>query len=258
MLDQVVMNLCVNARDAMPSGGQLTLEARLVKFDPDSAKLDAEARPGWFACLRVSDTGTGMSPEVLAHVFEPFYTTKEAGKGTGLGLATVHGIVHQHNGWINVESAVGQGTTFRIYLPLSTRAAPAERVAAPGAIPRGAETILLVEDEESVRRVTSKMLERLGYRVLVAGGGQEALQLWKRHMAEIDLLFSDMVMPNGISGLDLAQKLQQAKPALKVIIVSGYSRDIVSNDALRASGIVFLGKPFESTTLATALRECLA
>ena len=199
-----------------------------------------------------------MSPEVLAHVFEPFYTTKEAGKGTGLGLATVHGIVHQHNGWINVESAVGQGTTFRICLPLSTRAAPAERVAAPGVIPRGAETILLVEDEESVRRVTSKMLERLGYRVLVAGSGQEALQLWERHMAEIDLLFSDIVMPNGISGLDLAQKLQQAKPALKVIIVSGYSRDIVSKDALRASGIIFLGKPFESNTLATALRECLA
>ncbi len=257
MLDQVVMNLCVNARDAMPEGGRLTLEARLVELSAESASPIAEARPGRFACLRVTDTGCGMPPDVLAHVFEPFFTTKETGKGTGLGLATVHGIVHQHQGWVGVESAAGQGTTFRVYLPLSTRAATTEPAPAAAEIERGAGTILLVEDEEAVRRLTSGLLRRLGYRVLAAGNGAEALQLWSEHLGVIDLLLTDMVMPNGMSGIQLTAELRKARPTLKVVVMTGYSAEIVSTDALRPAGVAFLSKPFDLNTLASTLRASL-
>jgi PAS domain S-box-containing protein len=262
MLDQAVMNLCINARDAMPNGGTLTLATGLVKFDAESARAMGEARPGSFVCLRVSDTGCGMTAEVLRHMFEPFYTTKEVGKGTGLGLASVHGIVHQHQGWVNVESTVGQGTTFRIYLPFS-KPAP---LPAPVPVPEvhnalskkgGSETILLVEDETVVRKVSTMMLQKLGYRVLVAVDGQEALRLWQEQAGAVDLLLTDMVMPGGMTGMELGEILRRTKPALKIVLMSGYSEEIIKSEAWSSAGATFLAKPFESKTLAAAIRQSL-
>ena len=196
MIDQVVMNLCVNARDAMPAGGTLKLETSRVDLGPELPLSAAPgARPGRFACLRVSDTGCGMPPDVLRHLFEPFFTTKEVGKGTGLGLATVHGIVHQHQGWIEVDSEVGRGTSFRVLLPLAADVAAGPPANPVPAIPGGHETVLLVEDEPAVRLATSTMLRRLGYLVVEAGSGPEALGVWHGLAASPDILVTDMVMP---------------------------------------------------------------
>jgi PAS domain S-box-containing protein len=258
MLDQAVINLCINARDAMSAGGTLTLATERVHFDAAAAEKIAEARPGAFACLQIGDTGCGMTADVMKHLFEPFFTTKEVGKGTGLGLASVHGIVHQHQGWVNVESVVGEGTTFRVYLPCSTKRTEAEAGAPDQAIRKGgSETILLVEDEEVVRKVSTKMLQKLGYRVLPAVDGHEALRLWHDHGGAIDLLFTDMVMPGGISGMELGEKLQQMKPGLKIVLMSGYSAEIMKSEARSTLGVAFLPKPFESKTLATIIRQCL-
>lgn len=258
MLDQAVMNLCINSRDAMPVGGTLTLATGLVAFDAESARAVAEARPGTFACLQVSDTGCGMSAEVLQHVFEPFFTTKEIGKGTGLGLASVHGIVHQHQGWVNVESAVGRGTTFRLYLPCATKSASADGDA-PAAEPKrgGNETILLVEDEEVVRKVSAMMLRKLGYQVLAAANAREALQLWDQHAAAIDLLFTDIVMPGGMTGMELGEKLQRMKPTLQIALMSGYSAEIMKVESQATGAVSFLPKPFEYNSLAATIRKCL-
>ncbi|MBC7367609.1 MAG: PAS domain S-box protein [Undibacterium sp.] len=255
MLDQVVMNLCVNARDAMPEGGTLVIETDLAQLGAPLAR--AEARPGRFARLRVSDTGSGMTPEVLAHLFEPFFTTKEVGKGTGLGLATVHGIIHQHEGWLEVESAPGRGSTFTVYLPLAPAVEKAP-VAEPRAELRGGtETILLVEDEEAVRLVASSLLRRLGYRVLEASHGPEALGIWETRGAEIDLLITDMVMPQGLTGMALAQKLQREKPTLGVILMSGYNEEILRGHGGRTTGLTLVAKPFEFPAFAAVVREKL-
>jgi PAS domain S-box-containing protein len=258
MLDQAVMNLCINARDAMPDGGALTLATELVVFDADTAGTVAEARPGGFVCLRFSDTGCGMSAQVMQHVFEPFFTTKEVGKGSGLGLASVHGIVHQHQGWVNVESTEGQGTTFRLYFPCSNKVARTEP-GAPVAEPMkgGHETILVVEDEEVVRRLATVMLRRLGYRVLTAADGPEAVRLWEKHGDEVDLLFTDVVMPGAMLGMQLAERLRRSKPALKVVLMSGYSAEILKGEVRPVAGTVFLPKPFESHVLASIIRSCL-
>ena len=261
MIDQVVMNLCVNARDAMPQGGTLTIETAGVEFGATGVALAAhlQARPGRFACLRVKDSGCGMPPEVLAHLFEPFFTTKEIGKGTGLGLATVHGITHRHQGWLEVTSVVGQGSEFLVYLPVAEAAAGAPAAApAPAVLPDGTETLLLVEDEAAVRLTTAQLLRRNGYRVLEAANGPDALAVWRQHRGEIDLLVTDMVMPEGINGLALGETLRRERPKLGVVIMSGYSEEILKAESLQALGVALIAKPFEIGTLLSAVRRSLA
>jgi PAS domain S-box-containing protein len=258
MMDQVVMNLVVNARDAMLNGGRLVLETTGVEFDEYAAGQPAQAQPGKFVCLRVSDTGCGIRPEVLPRIFEPFYTTKGPGQGTGLGLATVYGIVQRHNGWVNVDSEVGQGTTFRIYLPRLagvTEKEIAEKMLA--AYPTGNETILLVEDEEPLRVMLRKSLARQGYRILEAPNGVKALELWQAHHAEIRLLITDMMMPDGMSGKALAERLLREQPGLKLIYMSGYSSELDGMGAQLREGDNYLPKPFAMHKLAQTVRHKL-
>ena len=258
MMDQILMNLTVNARDAMPKGGSLTIETSGIVIDEDSAAQQAHARPGSFACLSVTDTGCGIPPEILSRIFEPFFTTKEIGKGTGLGLATVFGIVQQHQGWITVYSEPGRGATFRIYLPRLT--APLDKTIIWPALSDtrgGSETILLVEDDSSLRTAVQKILVRLGYRVLEASTGAEALEIWNQHRATIRLLLTDLVMPGGVTGIELAAQLLQQEPKLKVIYASGYSAKAAGRDFPLEEGVNFLPKPFEAHNLAQTVRKCL-
>ena len=258
MMDQVLMNLAVNARDAMPKGGQLIIEISPVDFDESIHAQSIHARPGSFVCLSVSDTGCGMPPEILSHIFEPFFTTKDIGKGTGLGLATVFGIVQQHKGWINVYSEAGHGTTFRIYLPrLAGMTWQKTEPTTSPSVPGGNETILLVEDEAPLRILMRRTLGQLGYRVLEAVNGVEASELWKQNQGEVDLLLTDVVMPGGISGKDLAGRLLQENPRLKVIYASGYSADVAGKDSFLVEGVNFLTKPFEARKLAQIVRQKL-
>jgi CheY-like chemotaxis protein len=206
----------------------------------------------------VQDSGSGIPPEVLPRIFEPFFTTKDVGKGTGLGLATVHGIVQQHQGWTEVASTVGVGTTFRLYFPASPHARPqVEAPAAEKPVQGGHETILLVEDEPPVQRLACEVLERQGYRVLRASSGVAALEVWKAHGAAIDLLLTDVVMPGGLSGRRLADQLRAERPSLRVVFTSGYSPDVAGRDLERRNGVRFLAKPYPPLTLARLVRECL-
>lgn len=258
MMDQVLMNLTVNARDAMPNGGHLIIETSGVDIDEFAAAQSAQMRAGSFVRLSVSDSGCGIAPEILPRIFEPFFTTKDVGKGTGLGLATVFGIVHQHQGWINVYSEVGHGTTFRIYLPRLAKNGKAKVSDSPlASLPGGTETILLVEDDTSLRESVHKMLSRLGYRVLTASSGLKALDVWQQHHQEINLLLTDMVMPDGVNGKDLAQKISQENPKLKIIFMSGYSADVAGKDFPLKEGENFLTKPFRVINLAQTLRKVL-
>ncbi len=258
MLEQVIMNLVVNARDAMPNGGQITIATDLVHISEEQARHNPQARAGSFVCVAVSDNGCGIKENNLRHIFEPFFTTKEAGKGTGLGLATVHGIASQHQGWVEVESKVGAGSTFRVLLPAVET--PAQSNATPQVtkrLPTGQETILLVEDDAAVRLTVAIFLKRLGYRILEASHATEAIAVWNKNEKEISLLLSDMVMPNGMTGFQLAQHLRTLRPALKVIITSGYSADLIDKNDLAAAGIVFLAKPCEPARLASSVRQVL-
>jgi PAS domain S-box-containing protein len=258
MLDQVLMNLCVNARDAMPNGGQLVIETAGVEFDELAAAQTAQARPGSFVRLSVSDNGSGIPPEILPQIFEPFFTTKDIGKGTGLGLATVFGIVQQHQGWINVYSEVGHGTTFRIYLPrLTGNVVLKSSQPTLAAMRGGGETILLAEDDLSLRVAVRKALAQLGYRILEAPTGVKALEVWKENRDEIRLLLTDLVMPDGMTGIDLAQRLLQEDPKLKVVYMSGYSDGVVSKDFPLEEDVNFLSKPFPAHQLAKTVRDRL-
>ena len=258
MIDQVLLNLAVNSRDAMPKGGRLVIETSAVDFDEAASAQSVQARPGAFACLSVSDNGCGIPPENLARIFEPFFTTKEVGKGTGLGLATLFGIVQQHQGWVNVYSEVGQGTTFRIYLPRLACSSPQKRDQPAAATLRGGhETILIVEDDNFLRPVVTKTLEQFGYRVLTASNGGEALEIWQRHRNEIRLLLTDLVMPGGMNGKELGERLLAKNPKLKVIYASGYSAEIVSQDFSLQEGVNFLTKPFQAQKLAKTIRNRL-
>jgi PAS domain S-box-containing protein len=258
MVDQVLINLAVNARDAMPKGGRLFVETSAVEFDESDVSSVNQVRPGSFACLSVSDTGCGIPPEILPRIFEPFFTTKDIGKGTGLGLATVFGIVEQHKGWIQVYSEVGHGTTFRVYFPLLIGTSPQKPDQSTLTSMRGGnETILLVEDEASLRAPISMALSRLGYRVLEASNGVEALEVWKQHRDEIRLVLTDLVMPGGMSGRDLASRLLKENPKLKVIYASGYSAEVAGEDFLLEEGVNFLAKPFPTFQLAQTVRNCL-
>ena len=258
MLDQILMNLTVNARDAMPAGGRLVVKTFAAHLDEVQAAQIPRGRPGSFVGLSVSDNGSGIPPENLPRIFEPFFTTKPVGQGTGLGLATVFGIVQQHQGWINVYSESGQGTTFEIYFPRQPGAAarPAEQ-ALPDPLQHGHETLLLVEDEPSLRALVRTVLSRLGYHVLTAASGVEAREVWNRHRGQIHLLITDMVMPEGVSGPDLARTLRQKYPGLKVIFTSGYSVDLTREELQLEEGVNFLGKPFKPGHLAQTIRKCL-
>jgi CheY-like chemotaxis protein len=258
MIEQVLMNLCVNARDAMPAGGKIFLETTRAEFDAATVTANPKIRPGAFVCLSVTDTGGGIPQEILPRIFEPFFTTKDVGKGTGLGLATVFGIVQQHQGWINVYSEVGQGTTFRIYLSrLAQPANPMDTRTAPVAILGGSETILLVEDESALRKMASHALIRLGYRVLEADDGAAALAVWKKHHTKINLLVTDMVMPGGLNGIELAAQLLAQAPALKVIYTSGYSTHLATEDLRLEEGVNFLSKPYALNRLTHIIRNSL-
>lgn len=259
MLEQVILNLAINARDAMPAGGRLAISTRNQTVGPDHARRNPEAREGAFVVLTVADTGTGIKPADLARIFEPFFTTKEVGKGTGLGLATVYGIVKQHKGWVEISSQPGQGATFNVFLPASEsrEEAPVAEPPSPAAPAAGHETILVVEDEDLVRHLILSCLRRCGYTVLEAASGPEALALAANYSGSIDLLLTDMVMPGGMSGGELAAQLRRQHPTLKVILSSGYNRDMLNSDQPAAANEFFLSKPYTPAVLTSLVRDCL-
>jgi two-component system cell cycle sensor histidine kinase/response regulator CckA len=260
MLEQLVMNLAINARDAMPDGGGLTITTGRVKIGAGIGSSNPLSYPGEFATLEVRDTGSGMTPEVLAHIFEPFFTTKGPVKGTGLGLATVYGIVHQHKGWIDVDSEVGKGSSFLVFLPAAPAAgavdAPDEE-SAPGHVPTGTETILLVEDETAVRQLARLVLQRIGYRVFEAGSSPAAMAMWRQHGADIAILVTDVILPEGPSGIQLAQELCAERPGLKVVYTSGFVGAAAQQGPALQSGVNFLPKPYLPNALAHIVRRCL-
>jgi two-component system cell cycle sensor histidine kinase/response regulator CckA len=257
-IEQVIINLIVNARDAMPQGGKLIIETTSVELDEAYTCYHAEVKPGPYVLLAISDTGQGMDAETQARIFDPFFTTKERGKGTGLGLATVHGIVNQSGGHIWVYSELGQGATFKIYLPQVE--APV-RLAMPRQIsvkPRsGSETILLVEDGDAVREMVLQALRRDGYRVMEANSGVQACQVAAAHQGHIDLLLTDVVMPGGMSGPQLAANLAALRPNMKVIYMSGYTDNAIIQHGVLEAGIIFLEKPFSLETLTRKIRQAL-
>jgi CheY-like chemotaxis protein len=254
-LEQVVMNLAVNARDAMPHGGKLTIETANTMLDDTYMGTHSGVRPGPYAMLAVSDNGTGMDPETRAHLFEPFYTTKEKGKGTGLGLSTVYGIVKQHGGDIWVYSERGRGTTFKIYLPMVGERVEGPEKAAPPPARHGTEQILLVEDEDGVRRLVREILEQRGYKVIEASSGEQALEVLERDHQNLGLLLTDVVMPK-MSGRDLAEAAALLSPDLRVLFLSGYTDQVVVDHGV-VVGADFLQKPFTPETLAHKVREVL-
>ncbi|MFZ0828180.1 MAG: ATP-binding protein [Verrucomicrobiia bacterium] len=259
--EQVVINLAVNARDAMPRGGPLTITAERVVIDAKHQKREPDALTGTFVQLSVADEGSGMSEAVRRKIFEPFFTTKEVGKGTGMGLATVYGIVKQHQGWIEVDSKPGAGSLFKVFLPLADQEAQNE--SEPGtSLLRAADvqsrTIFIVEDETSLREMASKILKQLGHRVVAAKDGPEALSLWPQHRGEIDLLFTDMVMPGGMTGRELADHFLLEKPRMPVIYTTGYSVDLSDSDLNLIEGVNYLSKPYDATMLVRAVKKVFA
>jgi PAS domain S-box-containing protein len=258
MIEQIVMNLAVNARDAMTKGGKLLIETSAVEINEAHVQLHPEAHVGRLVCLTVTDNGCGMENSVLQRIFEPFFTTKEMGKGTGLGLATVYGIVKQHRGWIEVQSKVGAGTFFKVFLPIASEtgqlsaASPSESEAVRG----GRETILIVEDENDLLVLTQEVLQQYQYRVLTASSGVEALQVWDEHNGQIDLLLTDIIMPGGITGDELAAELKRRKPGLKTIYASGYTSAFVGRN-FGQNEITFLAKPYQPHQVAQLIRDTL-
>ena len=256
-LEQVLLNLVVNARDAMPTGGRLTIETSNIELDRSYAASHASVEPGEYVMLSVTDTGCGMSEETQSRIFEPFFTTKDPGKGTGLGLATVYGVVKQSGGYIYVYSEVDRGTTFKIYLPrvIAELDKPTGEVFASGS-GRGSETILFVEDEQSVRDLVHQYLTATGYFVLEAPDGARALKIAEGHPDPIHILITDVVMPH-LSGPDLATQLETSRPGLKVLFISGYTDDTVFRHGVLEGGVAFLQKPFNLKALASKIREVL-
>ncbi|HEY4416701.1 MAG TPA: PAS domain S-box protein [Verrucomicrobiae bacterium] len=258
MLEQIVLNLSVNSRDAMPRGGTLSIRVNLVDVDVEHAWQFADARPGRFVCLTHSDTGMGIPPDNLKRIFEPFFTTKALGKGTGLGLATVYGVVKQHKGWIEVESELNKGTVFRIFLPSSNATmTSSDPVGAPARVPVNHETILVVEDERDLREIITRTLNRHGYRVFQAVDGQNALQIWAEYRDKIDLLFTDVIMPGGLNGRELAEQLLVDKPELKVIYSTGYNADALGKDFRLDPDLNYLQKPYLPNDLTRIIRRRL-
>jgi PAS domain S-box-containing protein len=255
-MEQVLMNLVVNSRDAMPDGGKLTIETKNVHLDSTYAQTHLSVQPGQFVMLAVSDTGIGMEAEMQEHIFEPFFTTKEKGKGTGLGLSTIYGIVKQSGGNIWVYSEVGHGTTFKIYLPLIDEAPSTEPPVAAQQIAKGSETILMVEDEGALRELIREILEHDGYKVVVARDGRDALSISAQFEGAIDLLITDVVMPE-VSGRELAERLTENYAKVKVLFMSGYTDDAVVRHGVLEEGAYFLQKPFTPDALLRKVREIL-
>lgn len=256
-VEQVIMNLAVNARDAMPRGGTLTLATATARMEDAPGFLPSEDRPGPCALLSISDTGCGMDPATLARVFEPFFTTKEVGKGTGLGLSTAHEIIKKSSGLIDVESKVGDGTTFRVRLP-GVEAPPStvDKESLDSSLLQGRETILVVEDEEVIREILRRMLTQFGYSVLVAGRVEEALRLYRERGDSIDLVVTDVIMPD-MNGLEFAQEVERLRPGAKVLFLSGYTDAIIAKTGVLEQGVHFLGKPFTAEELIGKVREVL-
>jgi CheY-like chemotaxis protein len=258
MIEQIIMNLAINARDAMANGGQLSVSLDSLTIDPARAAGHPHVSSGPFVCIAVGDTGCGISSENISRIFEPFFTTKDIGKGTGLGLAIVFGIVEQHHGWIEVESELDHGATFRIFLPALEREISSRAIAPAKPKPVGGqETVLLVEDETALRTVAAAVLEQYGYKVLAAPLPSAALEIWEQRRGTIDLVLVDLMMPGGISGRELAERLLADEPTLKVIYSSGYSEDIVRRQLHLDPGRNFLQKPCTSMALLHAVRRCL-
>jgi two-component system cell cycle sensor histidine kinase/response regulator CckA len=255
-IEQVILNLAVNARDAMPDGGRLTIETRNVNVG-EQTDHHVELEQGPYVRISVSDNGLGMAPETQEHIFEPFFTTKEAGKGTGLGLSTVYGIIRQSGGSIWVYSELGQGTTLKIYLPrVDEQATRYNRPTVTNEIPKGTETILLVEDEEIVRGLAREVLEMNGYKVLESGDPQDAISLCQRHKGPIHLLLTDVVMP-GMSGRTLADRVSKIRPGLRIAYMSGYTSDAIVHHGVLDADVRFIQKPFTPDSLARTLRAVL-
>jgi signal transduction histidine kinase/CheY-like chemotaxis protein/HAMP domain-containing protein len=259
MIEQVVMNLSVNARDAMPQGGKLTIGTDTVTIDDDYVKSHADARAGQHVRLRVIDTGIGMDAATLRRIFEPFFTTKEVGKGTGLGLATVYGIVKQHDGWLEVNSEPNRGATFDVFFPASEKNVTPneEKIVSAESTTGGTESILIVEDEPILREMARDILSGYGYRTFEASSGREALDGWQHKTNEIDLLLTDMVMPEGVSGAELARQLRLNNPCLKVVFTSGYTANEINTQTLVKMRARYLQKPYSHADLAKTVRECL-
>jgi CheY-like chemotaxis protein len=257
-LEQAIFNLATNARDAMPRGGRITIETEPVTLDDSYARTHLGVQPGEYVMIAVSDNGHGMDMETKRRIFEPFFTTKERGKGTGLGLATVYGIVKQAGGDIWVYSEVGKGATFKLYFPVVSEPASdaigGDISTAPDV---GHATILVVEDEQGVRDLTAKLLKLMGYTVLIASSGEEALVLAQAHKGCIELLLTDVVMP-GMGGKRLAEELRRRRPEIKVLYVSGYTENTISDHGVLDAGVEFLAKPFSREALAGKLREALS
>jgi signal transduction histidine kinase/CheY-like chemotaxis protein len=254
---QILMNLVVNARDSMPDGGKIVIETANVDLDEGYCAVHPYVKPGRYVMVAVSDTGKGMSEEVKAHIFEPFFTTKGMGSGTGLGLATTYGAVHQAGGSIEVYSEVGIGTTLRIYLPrIEEEALKPEKVDRPTDLPGGTETVLIVEDEGTLRNLCVQILKQLGYRVLQARNGTEAIAVAQGYGERIDLLLTDVVMP-GMNGADLATQLVLHHREMRVLFTSGYTEDVISHHGVLAEGVSFIGKPYTPSALARKVREVI-
>jgi len=258
-VEQIILNLVINARDAMPKGGKLTIETANAVLDESQVAHHVDVTPGPYVMLAVSDNGCGMTPETKARIFEPFFTTKPPGQGTGMGLATVYGIVKQSGGHVWVSSEPAQGTSVKIYLPQTTQREQDPEMllsVAPTSRATGSETILLVEDEQSVRDLARSVLERSGYTVLVAGDGEEALRLSQGHSGDIQLMITDAIMP-GMRGRELGEVMQKLRPRIKVLFISGYTDDAAIHQGVLGNGIHFLQKPFTPDTLSSKVRTVL-
>jgi PAS domain S-box-containing protein len=255
-IGQILTNLCVNARDAIPEGGTITIETANVCFDEMFCQNHAWARPGHFILLRVTDTGCGMDSETIDKIFEPFFTTKEPGKGTGLGLATVYGLISQHDGFLHVDSEIGRGTTFEVYLPKGERSEAAIESTTSDAPPAGTETILLAEDDESVRKLTQTILEGAGYKVLTAADGEEALALFVRHADNIGMMLLDVIMPK-LGGRELYERIRRSHPRIPVLFASGYSMDAIHTNFVLEEGLTLIQKPYLHADLLQRVRQKL-
>jgi CheY-like chemotaxis protein len=257
-IEQVIVNIVMNAADAMPHGGKLTLETDEAVLDEEYVSHFTDLKPGEYVLLAITDTGAGMSEAVKARAFEPFFTTKPVGKGTGLGLATCHGIIKQSEGHISIYSELGRGATFKIYLP---KAAAAKRSSAPPlkapGLPRGAETILLVEDDPALREMAATLLGRLGYTILTAANGLEAMNVTHQSATgHIDLLFTDVVMPH-MSGKELSDRIRSLYPRTKILFTSAYTENAIVHQGVLNPGIMLLQKPYTPSALASKVREAL-
>ncbi|GAB6842936.1 signal transduction histidine kinase/CheY-like chemotaxis protein [Methylorubrum rhodinum] len=258
-LESAVLNLALNARDAMPGGGRLTIELGNKVLDEEYARHHAEVVPGDYAMVAVSDTGHGMTPEVMKRVFEPFFTTKPDGKGTGLGLAMVFGFVKQSGGHVKIYSEPGEGTTVKLYLPraVGAAAAPGQRSGAPVELPRGSATVLVVEDEPAVREIACAILSDLGYRVLEAADGEEALRVFGANATSVELLLTDVVLPGKVRGRELAERVQAIRPEVRVVFMSGYTENSIVHHGRLDDGVHLIGKPFKREQLARKVAETL-